>query len=73
MATVKKEKHDPYPWSKWFKRNRFTLNRGKGKDFTCQTHGMVAQIRTAARKYLPKRATVSIEVVEDTIVVTVVK
>lgn len=71
MATIRKEKHDPYPWSKWFNKGRFTLARGK--QFTCQTHGMVAQIRTAARKHLPKRATVSIEVVEDTIVVTVVK
>lgn len=71
MATVKKEKHDPYPWSKWFNWGSFTLTRGK--QFKCQTHGMVAQIRTAAKKYLPKKSTVSIEVIEDTIVVTVVK
>lgn len=70
MATVAKAKHDPYPWAKWFSKRRVTLQRGKGKDYQCQTHGMVAQIRSAAKKH---NVEVSIEVRESNITVTVVR
>lgn len=62
MATVSKPK---YPWNKWFSRRQFRLRRGK--DFRCQVHGMVAQIRKAAKlhRYRP-----SIQVDKDTITVT---
>jgi hypothetical protein len=71
MATVPKKKHAPYPWIRWFKKQRFVLERGR--HFECQTHGMVAQIRSAAKKYLPRKARISIEVAEDVIAVTVIK
>lgn len=64
-------KHAPYPWEEWFSQKEFVLTRGK--DFDCQTHGMVAQIRTAVKKHLPKKAKVSIEVVEEEIKVRRVK
>ena len=67
MSTVTKQKHEPYPWVSWFRKKKLVLTRGE--DFECQTHGMVAQIRTAVKKHLPKRAKVSIEVVEDEITV----
>lgn len=55
-----------YPWDKWFAKAKFTLKRGK--DFACQTHGMVAQIRNKAAK---EKIRMNIVVTDaDTITVT---
>ncbi len=70
MSTVSRRKHHPYPWDKWFAGTHFKLQRGKGKDYQCQTHSMVAQIRGAAAK---RGVSVSIEVSESTIIVTLVE
>jgi hypothetical protein len=40
------KKPGKYPWSKWFARGKFRITRGK--EFTCQIHSMVAQIRNVA-------------------------
>lgn len=55
MATAKKKPprkgpRPKYPWDQWF--NRLSAGRKvqlqKNKHYDCQTHGMVAQIRTRA-------------------------
>jgi hypothetical protein len=35
-----------YPWTKWFRKRRFRLLRGR--DYICSTHGMAAMIRNKA-------------------------
>jgi hypothetical protein len=37
-----------YPWDKWFKARKVSIV--KGKDYKCQTHGMMQQIRNEASK-----------------------
>jgi len=37
-----------YPWNKWFRRKRITLN--KGIDYDCMSHGMAQQFRKEAAK-----------------------
>ena len=56
-----------YPWNKWFEKSKFKLVQGK--DYTCQTHGMIAQIRTAASS---RKLYVTIDVDGTEITVTVV-
>jgi hypothetical protein len=38
-----------YPWQQWLSQERLTLV--KGKDFQCQTHGMITQLRSAGFRY----------------------
>ena len=68
MSISIKSKHEPYPWNKWFSKRKVTLRRGKGKDYQCQVHGMVAQIRSAAKKH---EVDVSIKVKETDITIEV--
>jgi len=51
-----------YPWKKWMNRKRLVLVRGR--DFSCQPHGMACQIRNAAVRYNRR---VSITINGDTI------
>jgi hypothetical protein len=37
-----------YPWTKWFSQKQFRLRQGK--DFHCQVHSMMIQVRFAAAR-----------------------
>jgi hypothetical protein len=39
---------EKYPWKKWANKRKIVLI--KGRDFDCQTHGMIQMIRSWARK-----------------------
>lgn len=65
MAFPKLERH---PWKTWFAKSKFVLHQGE--HFDCQTHSMVAQIRSAARKH---HVSVSIQVSEGTSIQVTIK
>lgn len=48
MAAKKKRKLTRHPWDTWFRRNSFSLR--KGKHYQCMTHCMMIQLRAAAIK-----------------------
>ena len=39
-------KQKRHPWDRWFKKDQFTLVRGR--DFACMAHSMSVQVRSAA-------------------------
>jgi hypothetical protein len=56
-----------YPWEEWFSRDEFKLKQGK--DFHCQLHGMIVQIRNYAGS---KRIKVAIKTTgKDALIVTI--
>ncbi len=71
QQTKKKgKKFEPgiHPWDRWFKRKSFRLLRGR--DYKCQPHSMMVQIRTQA---LRRGLKVMVGVDEKLITVEVVK
>lgn len=42
------KKKRPYPWDKWFSKPKFVMI--EGKDFTCQMHGAMQQVRNMAKE-----------------------
>jgi hypothetical protein len=59
--------HKPYPFDKWFKRNR-SFNLIRGKDFEVMPHVMAQQIRNAAHKH---QISVSIKIDEETLHISI--
>lgn len=67
MSTTPKEPRiKEYDWEAWFSKSLFRLK--KGRDYKCQTHSMIAQIRRAAADF---RKSVAIQAEDDLIVVQV--
>ena len=60
----KKRRFERHDWDKWFKRKRFTLQRGI--DYSGMPHAMASQVRNAACK---REIYVSVKIQEDTILV----
>lgn len=69
--TKPKSKGNRYPWGDWFEPGRKTVLK-KGKDFTCQVHGMMLNIRQATCRYGMQHK-VHLQVVDDTITMSIDK